>query len=220
MHLYLSQLLTDLADATSNISSPFIEQELNLSDWKTNEEEEQTAPIRNLQEYTGITQEMLPPVHLLNEAQVNTLLEALKKLLDAHNWHFVLQTEVPEDIQYETIRNNWNQDIQLKQWHTGFFELCKPGAAHYTCALGSYCHCALFAEMFAGMSDEELSPEEERARALAIEVQHIQRKYGNDWMKYYPYHLDKNYDDENGNPYNYGFNREDHDDEEDDWWRK
>ena len=24
-------------------------------------------------------------------------------------------------------------------------------------------------------------------------------------MKYYPFHLDANYDDENGNPYNYGF---------------
>jgi hypothetical protein len=27
-------------------------------------------------------------------------------------------------------------------------------------------------------------------------------------MKYYPYHLDKEYDDENGNPYNYGWDDE------------
>jgi len=35
-------------------------------------------------------------------------------------------------------------------------------------------------------------------------------------MKYYPYHLDPNYDDENGNPYNYGFGDEDDDDN---WWQ-
>jgi hypothetical protein len=34
-------------------------------------------------------------------------------------------------------------------------------------------------------------------------------------MKYYPYHLDKDYDDENGNPHNYGL-----EDDSDDWWRK
>jgi len=38
-------------------------------------------------------------------------------------------------------------------------------------------------------------------------------------MKYYPYHLDKDYDDENGEPYNYGLDDEE-DDEDDDWWRR
>ena len=36
-------------------------------------------------------------------------------------------------------------------------------------------------------------------------------------MKYYPYHLDKDHDDENGNPYNYGF--DDGEEENDNWWR-
>lgn len=68
--------------------------------------------------------------------------------------------------------------------------------------------------MFADFIDEELTPEEERKRALELEVQHIKRKYGDRWMKYYPYYLDENYDDENGNSYNYGFD----DNEEDDSW--
>jgi hypothetical protein len=134
---------------------------------------------------------MLPPATMLNKEQVKQLINAITRLLEVYNCHFVLQIAVPESIQYETIRNNWNQDIKLKQWHMGFFELCKPGTAHHTCALGSYCDCALFAEMFAGMIDEELSPEEERARVLEIELQHIKRKYGDERMKYYPYHLDK-----------------------------
>lgn len=31
-------------------------------------------------------------------------------------------------------------------------------------------------------------------------------------MRYYPYHLDKDHDDENGNPYNYGITGDDEDD--------
>lgn len=73
--------------------------------------------------------------------------------------------------------------------------------------------------MFSGLIDEELSEEEERAMALSCEISHLKKKHGDRWMKYYPYHPDKDYDDENGNPYNYGFG-EDDDGENDDWWRK
>jgi len=129
-----------------------------------------------------------------------------------------LQTEAPEELQYETIRQNLNQKVKVKQWHMGFFELCKPVTPANTCALGDYCQCAFFQDFFAVREEEHLTPEEERARALVIEVQHIKKKYGDDWMKYYPYHLDKTYDDENGKPYNYGF--KDDDEGEDEWWRR
>ena len=58
--------------------------------------------------------------------------------------------------------------------------------------------------MFADHEEEDLSLEEERRRALEIKIRHIKRKYDDDWMRYYPYHLDPDYDDENGNPYDYG----------------
>lgn len=138
-------------------------------------------------------------------------------MLNDYNWSFVLQTEVPERIQYAAIRDNFNQQAKVKRWHMGFFELCIPGTEHGKCALGEYCQCSFFAELFSGFIDEELTPEEERARALEIEVNHLKKKYEDDWMKYYPYHLDKNYDDENGNPYGYGFGEEDEDG--DNWWR-
>ena len=67
--------------------------------------------------------------------------------------------------------------------------------------------------------DEELTPEEERACALEIEVAHIKRTYGDAWMKYYPYHLDSEYDDKDGNPYDYGFGIHDDDDPADAWKR-
>ena len=165
---------------------------------------------------------MLPPPEMLNDEQVNYLLLALKKMLDAYNWSFVLQTQVPERIQYATIRDNIYQPAKVKRWHMGFFALCRPGTEHKKCTLGEYCQCAFYAEFFSGFIDEDLSPEEERARHLEIELKHIKRKYGDEWMKYYPHHLDKNYDDEDGNQYNYGFDDDYQDDDEgdDNWWRK
>jgi hypothetical protein len=159
-----------------------------------------------------------PPADRLKEEEIAPLLKALKELLNECNWSFVLQTEVPEVVQYECLRQNWDQEAKVKQWHDGFFVVCKAGTPIKTCALGEYCQCAFFQELFKDMVDEDLTPEEERARALEIEVQHIQRKYGEDWMKYYPYHLDKDYDDEYGNPYDYGMGADDEDD--DDWWRR
>jgi hypothetical protein len=142
---------------------------------------------------------------MLNDEQVHLLLEALIQLLNTYNCCFVLQFAVPERIQYATIRDNFNQDVKVKTWHTGFFAMCKQDTEHGKCTLKDFCQCAFYAELFADCIDENLSPEEERARALEIEIQHLKRKYGEDWMKYYPYHLDKEYDDENGNPYSYGW---------------
>ncbi len=216
MQQYIQQLLGDIESATNNLSLPFAEKELSLRDWISPEAEEASAPVRNLCDWTCITPEMLPPVAMLKGVEVGVLLQALIKMLDACNCHFVLQIAVPEEIQYETIRQNLNQDVKLKQWHMGFFEMCKPGTAAKTCALGDYCQCAFYQEFFLPCIDEELTPEEERARALEMEVQYIRRKYEDDWMKYYPYHLDKDYDDEKGKPFNYGVDDED---DRDEWWK-
>lgn len=218
MQKYIQQLLADIQEATE-VMENLPSRELSLEDWISQEAEEENAPKRVLSEWTGIRAEMLPPASMLSEKQIQQLLEALNRMLSAYNCHFVLQTEVPELFQYETIRQNIEQVVTVKQWHMGFFEMCKPGTPPCTCALGDYCQCAFFKDLMADRIDENLTPEEERARALEIEVQHIRRKYGDDWMKYYPYHLDKNYDDENGNPYDYGFGKDD-EDEEDDWWKK
>lgn len=217
MKKYIEQLLSDIAYATENVSLPFVEKQLELHDWISDDEENKTAPVRNLEEWTGIHQEMLPPATMLNDVQLHQLLEALKKMLDAYNWSFVLQSQVPEQIQYAAIRDNFIQQAKVKRWNMGFFETCRPGTEHGKCALGKYCQCAFYAELFSGFVDEELSTQEERARELEIEIQHLKKKHGDEWMKYYPYHLDANYDDENGNPYNYGFG--DDEEEDDNWWR-
>jgi hypothetical protein len=221
MEKYVEQLPSEIQYSGENLSWSYVEKELELWDWTSDEDEDKTAPLRELEEWTGIKKEQLPPVEMLNDKQVNRLLDALKKMLDAYNWSFVLQTDVPRRIQYAAIRDNFDQQTKVKSWHMGFFELCRTGTEHKSCALGEYCQCGFYAELFKDMVDEDLTPQEERAKILEIEVQHIKRKYGADWMKYYPYHLDKEYDDENGNPYDYGFGEdEDDDSDDDDWWRR
>ena len=220
MQHYLSQLLADLADATQNLPWPYVKQtEVALYDLKSQQEEEATAPVRHLPQWTGITPDMLPPAVMLTDNDVSSVLKSLITLLAACNCHVVFQTEVPERFRYEAIRQNFDQNVKVFQWNDGFFQFCKPGTPVTTCALDQYCQCVFYAELFEGFEEEHLTSEEERARQLEFEVHYLKRKHGNDWMKYYPYHLDKNYDDEYGNPYNYGF--DDNDEEKnDDWWKK
>lgn len=212
MELYVIQLIEDIESAMDNAPRPYIPaQGMDFWDIPTPDDEERFARVRELAELTGISKDQLPPAEMLSDDQLSRLLIALKEMLDAYNWSFVLQYAVPERIQYATIRENFDQALRIKYWDAGFFALCMPGTKHKTCPLGEYCQCAFFTGMFAVHEEEDLSPEEERRRALEIEIRHIKRKYDDDWMRYYPYHLDPDYDDENGNPYDYGA----HDDDED-----
>jgi len=217
MERYLQQLLDDIAFATENIDLPYCENRGDIWAWISDDEEDRTAPRRPLEEWTGIRKVALPPVEKLTDDQVHRLLGALKHMLDEYNWSFVMQIKVPERLQYAALRANYDQEAIVKQWHMGFFQICREGGPHANCVLGAYCHCRLFQELFSNFVDEDLTPEEERARALEIEVAHIKRKYGDAWMKYYPYHLDPEYDDKDGNPYDYGFGIHDDDDPADAW---
>jgi hypothetical protein len=75
----MDQLLADIACATKNVSWPYAEKELNLCDWIPDEEEDRNAPVRELEEWTGIKQEILPPETMLNDEQIHQLLVSLKK---------------------------------------------------------------------------------------------------------------------------------------------
>ncbi len=124
MQTYINQLLADIEYATQNVTRPFATENLELHDWMPDKEEDETAPVKELEEWTGIYKEQLPPHERLTDEQVGQLLKALNDMLNAYNWHFVLQITVPERIQYETIRTNFSQPARQKRWHMGFFELC------------------------------------------------------------------------------------------------
>ena len=110
---------------------------------------------------------------------VRRLLDALKAMLDVRNWTFVLQTQVPERVQYAAVRDNFDQEAKVKNWNIGFFQLCRPGTPHGACTLGEHCQCRFYAELFAGFVDEKRSPEEEGDRQLECEIRHSGRLLSN-----------------------------------------
>lgn len=226
MEKYLAQLLDDIAHATGNVAWPYAptsdEEGLSLFDWISDEEEDKTAPRRQLEDWTGIQQSQLPPADQLTDEQVHVLLEALKKMLNEYNWYFCVIFTLPERLEYEVLRTNFSQEAIIKRHHQGFFQTCKDGTDTATCIVGDRCHCAYFNEMRKNWIEEDLTPEEERRRELDCEITHLKRRHGSDWMKYYPYHLDPDYDDENGNPYDYGFGEDldDEEEDEDNWWKR
>ncbi len=49
-------------------------------------------------------------INILSDEQVQRILDALKKMLDAYNCSFVIQIKVPERIQYAALRENFDQE--------------------------------------------------------------------------------------------------------------
>jgi hypothetical protein len=216
MEKYILQLLTDILCARENVSFPRGEKEVNWWDWISEEEEDRTALVLSLEEWTGISKDQLPPVELLSDSQVKLLLDALKRMLNDYHWSFMVHSGIPERIQYAALRDNFDQDAKVMQWQMGLFDLCRPGTVHGKCSLGEYCECTFCEDLLQDFTN--LTWDEERASQLEIEIQHLKRKYGRDWITYYPYHLDKNYDDEDGN-HDHGFDDLDDDEDDDGWWR-
>ena len=93
---YVAQLLDAILSATENVVWPYRQEGRDIRDWISDEEEERTAPRRQLEQWTGIRKVELPPVDRLTDDQVERLLVALKAMLDAHNWSFVLQIAARE----------------------------------------------------------------------------------------------------------------------------
>jgi len=104
METYINQLLEDIKASLSNVPRPYIPPEgVNFWDIPTPDEEECYAPVRALEELTGISKDQLPPAHMLTDDQISRLLAILNELLNAYNWCFVLQNKVPERVQYTQL---------------------------------------------------------------------------------------------------------------------
>ena len=81
MQNYIFQLLADIKQATENICKAYEHKQVDFFGWISEEEEEQNAPIKNLQDYCGIMQEQLPPENMLSDGQLAELFSALRIML-------------------------------------------------------------------------------------------------------------------------------------------
>ena len=197
MEEYVTKLIMDIDHSAANVKWP--EQKTYYDFLISDKKEEATAPLRSLEEWTGIYKDLLPEEALLSDQQVNSLLESLIRLLNVYNCCFVLQVEVPDRIQYRCIRENFKQIVKVKRYNTGFFQFCEPGTEHHTCVLKEYCQCGFYAALHDRYEDddEEISSEEEKSMLLKLVKKHLMEKYGNNWRKYYQYFADNDQEEIN-----------------------
>ena len=192
MDKYLQQLLQDIIQATKKItwSYPLSQTDVTtLEDWLPDTEEEKTAPRISLEEWTGIQQSQFPPADRLSDKQIDVLYAAIKKMLAAYNYHATFLFSLPTRTKYEVVRTHFKQEAIQKRFHMGFFELCFSNKSHPNCLMGSECHCTYFEELSKKWVNDDLTPEELSKKALDAEAQRLKKKYGEDYMKYYPFKL-------------------------------
>lgn len=192
MDKYLQQLLQDLREATQKItwSYPLSQTDATaLEDWLPDTEEEKTAPRISLEEWTGIQQSQFPPADRLSDEQIDLLFGAIKKMLSAFNYHVTFLFTLPNRTKYEVVRTHFKQEAIQKRFHMGFFELCFANKSHSDCLMGTECHCAYFEELSEKWINNDLTPEEEFKKSIEEEKQRLKKKYGDDYMKYYPFKL-------------------------------
>jgi hypothetical protein len=86
MQRYLEQIFDDIANAIDHVKKAPSEG-YDLCDWISEEEEERTAPIRNLQEWTGIYQ-CFPFILLPNHQAGLDLNKGWRTWLQPHQFFF------------------------------------------------------------------------------------------------------------------------------------
>ncbi len=184
---YINQLLTDIEVATENVPEPWypmdeeVDEEFGVLPWM---EDPENAPTKSLEEWTNLKKEQFPPDNRLTDAQVSSLLCAIKHMLDVYNCSAVFQIEVPERIQYRVIRERFRQEVPMLKANYFFFEFCdkKDQPDRSQCLLGeAYCHCAFFEAFFEKFEEEQ---EDTDYHIDPYEEYMLKRRYGDDWHQH------------------------------------
>jgi len=161
MEKYLAQLLADIDRVRLHPPELYREAEVDIFEWLPPDEDEQQAPKKTLEEWTGIKQYALPPANRLKDRQLSVLLESLKELLVAFNCHFVLIASVPERLQYQALRRGWFQMSPMTRFHEHHFNFCNTEKNGEGCHLGEHCQCRAVSEMIPSQIEEEWTEADE-----------------------------------------------------------
>jgi len=180
---YLEQLIGDIETATQyglDTYTTLEEDEVDLLVW---EEQVEKVQSQAFDDWCTIKQTQLPPNTSLNDQQIIVLVAQLKLLLNAYNCPIVFQFHVPERLQYQVIRANFNQQVPTIKVRHFTFSFCDESLCRKACLLGpEYCHCLFFDDFF----DKFTHTTEESADA-DVEINPykqylLKRRYGEDWL--------------------------------------
>jgi hypothetical protein len=142
MNKYILQLLQDILDAHQKIT----DSEVSSETPKTFEEEMQeieewaTATSEHTFSYhCGLSKEMFPPAHLLNNKQLKQISDAFEKMMDSYRLDIDLPKRIPQAFRYELIVDTLNKHTFIPTSGFVSFDFCTGDPTD--CELKAYCPC-------------------------------------------------------------------------------
>ena len=140
MARYVNQLIGDMkaaaGEAKKGTAKPGSPEVLGAVDTKQLIEN----PFVTLEELTGITYDMLPEHIQMDGLQNRRLLKAMLELLDAFYLKAHLPPEVPHEIKYEALREEWDvYQVKHLPLSGDDIELCSGDPD--TCPFSEFCDC-------------------------------------------------------------------------------
>jgi hypothetical protein len=167
MELYISQLISDIHEATWRVKPPH-----EIWDDADPENEGEMEDLSYLEEYvygnpekissiTGINTEFLPPPEKLNDEQAARLALELEKLLNVFHFCLDFPDEFPMHLRYPFIRDMWDEEHVPISFGESHIEFCDYDEEEY-CPFEGYCDtCQEFDEEVNDPdSSEELDDED------------------------------------------------------------
>jgi hypothetical protein len=140
MHLYLTQLLEDLAQAAANPPvAAYIEPPPHL---EANPVIAELAlvPFKPISEWTGIDREAFPPGWKLTPAQMKKVNNAIFRVFEALQIELIdAPDNLPPEFLYDVLTDAWDQPVQYLPSSGMDLELCTGDP--FTCPYGEYCDC-------------------------------------------------------------------------------
>jgi len=140
MQKYIDQLVEDLCDTAQNPPAPsFIEVPPHLEEMPDTAELAIT-PFKTIEDLTGISQEVFPEMIQLDADQCRQVNEAIFKVFNALHIELVdTPTDIPPEILYDVLTDNWDHPVQFLPSSGMDLELCSGDPM--TCPYGDYCDC-------------------------------------------------------------------------------
>ncbi|MEK7254093.1 MAG: hypothetical protein AAB316_05060 [Bacteroidota bacterium] len=209
-------MLSDIADSIEQSPPPTDYDWLPHFPDEDDEEEYDSSKYSRISDLIGILPEAFPPEKMLNDAQFARLFPALEKLLHAWKFRWEMPLYLPERKQYSALVKAIGGDaVQHSYEWGGIIPICQydAGCACPFAPEDSYCFCKFLDESARanitaweenvramGLDPyRELTPEEEREIEESMKLYRLQKRYGDDWKRYYHYEFPMEDDFATGN---------------------
>ncbi|RLD60027.1 MAG: hypothetical protein DRJ01_10395 [Bacteroidetes bacterium] len=145
MKKYLNQLIEDMHKAAENLpAKPYLEISEDEECLRGVMEYESIKP-KPMQEWFGIDKANFPPAEKLSKDELKLMVGEILKLWNAYNFDAVLPENLPDDIAYKVLVDNFDKPVEWISEGTVGIEFCDYDEDN--CPFPGYCNlCKEFSE--------------------------------------------------------------------------